>query len=208
MLPSATMHIRGFVNCNTCYWLVFFFPPSMQDLSYVDFSYACLKNVFFSRANLQCAKFRVGSNVQYCLLSISLATTDTWRVAKLFTNWLSYCTSFNVGHFGFVEPCWFIGMIIPLFLVVPINLHVYVFILNAFGFIAGCWCWGFHFPQCNFARVSHRKEQVCLLFVLNFLVIFFIILMMFTFVWIATLTDSLLPREDVNSREQIFVELY
>jgi hypothetical protein len=30
-----------------------------QDLSYVDFSYACLKNVFFSRANLQCAKFRV-----------------------------------------------------------------------------------------------------------------------------------------------------
>ncbi|KAB5512228.1 hypothetical protein DKX38_029256 [Salix brachista] len=28
------------------------------DLSYVDFSYACLKNVFFSRANLQCAKFR------------------------------------------------------------------------------------------------------------------------------------------------------
>lgn len=33
---------------------------TMQDLSYVDFSYACLKNVFFSRANLQCAKFRVG----------------------------------------------------------------------------------------------------------------------------------------------------
>jgi uncharacterized protein YjbI with pentapeptide repeats len=31
----------------------------MQDLSYVDFSYASLKNVFFSRANLQCAKFRV-----------------------------------------------------------------------------------------------------------------------------------------------------
>ncbi|KAG4166912.1 hypothetical protein ERO13_A13G164200v2 [Gossypium hirsutum] len=36
------------------------------DLSLVDFSFACLKNVFFSRANLQCAKFRdvdaVGSN--------------------------------------------------------------------------------------------------------------------------------------------------
>lgn len=32
---------------------------SVQDLSYVDFSYASLKNVFFSRANLQCAKFRV-----------------------------------------------------------------------------------------------------------------------------------------------------
>ncbi|RZC77808.1 hypothetical protein C5167_001966 [Papaver somniferum] len=31
---------------------------SEKDLSYVDFSYACLKNVFFSRANLQCAKFR------------------------------------------------------------------------------------------------------------------------------------------------------
>ncbi|KAL2646702.1 hypothetical protein AAZV13_05G072300 [Glycine max] len=30
----------------------------LLDLSYVDFSYACLKNVFFSRANLQCAKFR------------------------------------------------------------------------------------------------------------------------------------------------------
>ncbi|GKA26392.1 FH protein interacting protein FIP2 [Tanacetum coccineum] len=29
-----------------------------QDLSYVDFSFACLKNVFFSRANLHCAKFR------------------------------------------------------------------------------------------------------------------------------------------------------
>ncbi|WVZ13512.1 hypothetical protein V8G54_011078 [Vigna mungo] len=31
---------------------------SKLDLSYVDFSYALLKNVFFSRANLQCAKFR------------------------------------------------------------------------------------------------------------------------------------------------------
>ncbi|KAH9614634.1 hypothetical protein KSS87_004324 [Heliosperma pusillum] len=29
-----------------------------EDLSYVDFSHACLKGVFFSRANLQCAKFR------------------------------------------------------------------------------------------------------------------------------------------------------
>ncbi|KAB2049491.1 hypothetical protein E1A91_A13G187400v1 [Gossypium mustelinum] len=38
----------------------------LLDLSLVDFSFACLKNVFFSRANLQCAKFRdvdaVGSN--------------------------------------------------------------------------------------------------------------------------------------------------
>lgn len=34
----------------------------LQDLSFVDFSYACLKHVFFSRANLQCAKLRVG----YC----------------------------------------------------------------------------------------------------------------------------------------------
>lgn len=32
---------------------------NVQDLSYVDFSYASLKSVFFSRANLQCAKFRV-----------------------------------------------------------------------------------------------------------------------------------------------------
>lgn len=31
---------------------------SKLDLSYVDFSHACLKGVFFSRANLQCAKFR------------------------------------------------------------------------------------------------------------------------------------------------------
>ncbi|XP_027177187.1 FH protein interacting protein FIP2 [Coffea eugenioides] len=31
---------------------------SKLDLSYVDFGYACLKNVFFSRANLHCAKFR------------------------------------------------------------------------------------------------------------------------------------------------------
>ncbi|XP_061371683.1 FH protein interacting protein FIP2 isoform X2 [Gastrolobium bilobum] len=31
---------------------------SKLDLYNVDFSYACLKNVFFSRANLQCAKFR------------------------------------------------------------------------------------------------------------------------------------------------------
>lgn len=31
---------------------------SKLDLSYVDFSFACLKGVFFSRANLQCAKFR------------------------------------------------------------------------------------------------------------------------------------------------------
>ncbi|XP_057998449.1 FH protein interacting protein FIP2 isoform X5 [Hevea brasiliensis] len=30
----------------------------LLDLSFVDFSFACLKNVFFSRANLQCAKFR------------------------------------------------------------------------------------------------------------------------------------------------------
>ncbi|KAG6751920.1 hypothetical protein POTOM_044135 [Populus tomentosa] len=30
------------------------------DLSYVDFSYASLQNVLFSRANLLCAKFRVG----------------------------------------------------------------------------------------------------------------------------------------------------
>ncbi|XP_062100284.1 FH protein interacting protein FIP2-like [Humulus lupulus] len=33
---------------------------SKLDLSYVDFSHACLRDVFFSRANLQCAKFRVG----------------------------------------------------------------------------------------------------------------------------------------------------
>ncbi|CAA2938144.1 FH interacting FIP2 [Olea europaea subsp. europaea] len=31
---------------------------SKLDLSYVDFSFACLKNAFFSRANLQCAKFK------------------------------------------------------------------------------------------------------------------------------------------------------
>ncbi|KAL9247081.1 hypothetical protein vseg_020549 [Gypsophila vaccaria] len=31
---------------------------SKLDLSYVDFSHACLKGVFFSRANLQCAKFK------------------------------------------------------------------------------------------------------------------------------------------------------
>ncbi|KAG6750793.1 hypothetical protein POTOM_045308 [Populus tomentosa] len=31
-----------------------------KDLSYVDFSYASLQNVLFSRANLLCAKFRVG----------------------------------------------------------------------------------------------------------------------------------------------------
>ncbi|GJV83993.1 FH protein interacting protein FIP2, partial [Tanacetum coccineum] len=31
---------------------------AMKDLSYVDFSFACLKNAFFSRANLHCAKFR------------------------------------------------------------------------------------------------------------------------------------------------------
>ncbi|KAJ6763155.1 hypothetical protein OIU79_023820 [Salix purpurea] len=31
---------------------------SKLDLSYVDFSYASLQNVFFSRANLHCAKFR------------------------------------------------------------------------------------------------------------------------------------------------------
>ncbi|PPS13462.1 hypothetical protein GOBAR_AA07117 [Gossypium barbadense] len=39
---------------------------SERDLSFVDFSFACLKNVFFSRTNLQCAKFwhvdAVGSN--------------------------------------------------------------------------------------------------------------------------------------------------
>lgn len=39
----------------------------MQDLSFVDFSYACLKNVFFSRANLQCAKFRVSIPEENCL---------------------------------------------------------------------------------------------------------------------------------------------
>ena len=37
-----------------------FYSLFVQDLSFVDFSFACLKNVFFSRANLQCAKFRVG----------------------------------------------------------------------------------------------------------------------------------------------------
>uniref|UniRef100_A0A6N2KQR0 CS domain-containing protein n=1 Tax=Salix viminalis TaxID=40686 RepID=A0A6N2KQR0_SALVM len=45
-----------------------------KDLSYVDFSYACLKNVFFSRANLQCAKFRgrcefTGANLRGALLA-------------------------------------------------------------------------------------------------------------------------------------------
>ncbi|XP_008240560.1 PREDICTED: FH protein interacting protein FIP2 isoform X4 [Prunus mume] len=30
----------------------------LLDLSFVDFSYACLRNVFFSRANLHCAKFK------------------------------------------------------------------------------------------------------------------------------------------------------
>ncbi|KAF9661220.1 hypothetical protein SADUNF_Sadunf19G0045600 [Salix dunnii] len=44
------------------------------DLSNVDFSYACLKNVFFSRANLQCAKFRgrcdfTGTNLRGALLA-------------------------------------------------------------------------------------------------------------------------------------------
>ncbi|THF96780.1 hypothetical protein TEA_020930 [Camellia sinensis var. sinensis] len=35
---------------------------SKLDLSFVDFSYACLKNVFFSRANLQCAKFKISKD--------------------------------------------------------------------------------------------------------------------------------------------------
>ncbi|GJV97919.1 FH protein interacting protein FIP2 [Tanacetum coccineum] len=47
---------------------------SYQDLSYVDFSFACLKNVFFSRANLHCAKFRgrcefSGANLRGVLLA-------------------------------------------------------------------------------------------------------------------------------------------
>ncbi|KAJ4842370.1 hypothetical protein Tsubulata_015730 [Turnera subulata] len=47
---------------------------SKLDLSYVDFSYASLKNVFFSRANLQCAKFRgrcefTGANLRGALLA-------------------------------------------------------------------------------------------------------------------------------------------
>ncbi|KAL0308263.1 UNVERIFIED_CONTAM: FH protein interacting protein FIP2 [Sesamum radiatum] len=47
---------------------------SDKDLSFVDFSYACLKNVFFSRANLQCAKFRgrcefTGANLRGALLA-------------------------------------------------------------------------------------------------------------------------------------------
>lgn len=40
--------------------LMVIFEMELQDLSYVDFSYACITNVFFSRANLHCAKFRVG----------------------------------------------------------------------------------------------------------------------------------------------------
>ncbi|GKA62359.1 FH protein interacting protein FIP2, partial [Tanacetum coccineum] len=47
---------------------------AMKDLSYVDFSFACLKNVFFSRANLHCAKFRgrrefSGANLRGVLLA-------------------------------------------------------------------------------------------------------------------------------------------
>lgn len=43
---------------------------NLQDLSFVDFSFACLKNVFFSRANLQCAKFRVGLTLSYMMRNI------------------------------------------------------------------------------------------------------------------------------------------
>ncbi|XP_006364735.1 FH protein interacting protein FIP2 isoform X4 [Solanum tuberosum] len=47
---------------------------SKLDLSFVDFSYACLKTVFFSRANLQCAKFRgrcefTGANLRGAVLA-------------------------------------------------------------------------------------------------------------------------------------------
>ncbi|KVI05212.1 Pentapeptide repeat-containing protein [Cynara cardunculus var. scolymus] len=45
-----------------------------RDLSYVDFSYACLINVFFSRADLHCAKFQgrcefTGANLRGALLA-------------------------------------------------------------------------------------------------------------------------------------------
>ncbi|KAH7571669.1 hypothetical protein JRO89_XS04G0114400 [Xanthoceras sorbifolium] len=52
---------------------------SKLDLSFVDFSYACLKSVFFSRANLQCAKFRVG-------LVLVIHTMDVDAESSIFHN--------------------------------------------------------------------------------------------------------------------------
>uniref|UniRef100_A0A9I9CUZ3 BTB domain-containing protein n=3 Tax=Cucumis melo TaxID=3656 RepID=A0A9I9CUZ3_CUCME len=49
-IQSEKVRLRGVNLCGL--------DLSKLDLSYVDFSYASLKNVFFSRANLQCAKFR------------------------------------------------------------------------------------------------------------------------------------------------------
>ncbi|RVW90262.1 hypothetical protein CK203_036719 [Vitis vinifera] len=55
----------------------------MQDLSYVDFSYACLKSVFFSRANLQCAKFRKHGNLEKLypeLLELNMTNEWMWML--------------------------------------------------------------------------------------------------------------------------------
>lgn len=59
-------------------WLILsFHVQKLQDLSYVDFSYACLKNVFFSRANLQSAKFRVSIIGGNCLYWLYEGQTET-----------------------------------------------------------------------------------------------------------------------------------
>ncbi|GJR56554.1 FH protein interacting protein FIP2 [Tanacetum coccineum] len=56
---ASSEEIESLHKNNTWHWCNY--PEGeklMDDLSYVDFSFACLKNVFFSRANLHCAKFR------------------------------------------------------------------------------------------------------------------------------------------------------
>ncbi|KAK9206283.1 hypothetical protein WN943_016558 [Citrus x changshan-huyou] len=53
LLEKGLLYLLNSYSCNTR-----LLSGSLEDLSLVDFSYACLRNVFFSRANLQSAKFR------------------------------------------------------------------------------------------------------------------------------------------------------
>ncbi|CAH9089398.1 unnamed protein product [Cuscuta epithymum] len=49
---------------------------SKLDMSFVDFSYACLKRIFFSRANLQCAQFKDVDAVESVFHNATLRECD------------------------------------------------------------------------------------------------------------------------------------
>ncbi|CAN1132276.1 FH protein interacting protein FIP2 [Linum perenne] len=82
---------------------------SKLDLSFVDFSFASLRNVFFSRANLQCAKFRDVDAEGSIFHNATLRDEDANSLVQIFVElyWpeLIFRVQICKANFGCLDAC-------------------------------------------------------------------------------------------------------